>query len=249
MTIDKTWEAWGEQEPYYAVLTDERFRSTNFDAAQRQAFFASGEQYVATVLRRYREQLGTRAQYNNVLDFGCGVGRLLMPLAKQFNSATGVDVSRAMLGECHHNCDANGLSNVRLLPTNEFTNAATVEHYDLVHSALVIQHINPRSGEKLIAHMLKQLRVGGMVSLQVTSADRWWVYAQTFLKYQIPGVQRLYRVIRGKPDVASMHMYPYNVSRVLGVFSAHGVPRVNVTSREIGPYRSVTLSGIKVEGA
>ncbi len=42
----RSWEAYGRQEPYFGVLTRERFLRRNLDEAARAEFFASGERHV-----------------------------------------------------------------------------------------------------------------------------------------------------------------------------------------------------------
>jgi hypothetical protein len=68
--IDKHWKAWGGQDPYFAVLSDKKFRK----GAGRQEFFASGSETVdglmATAKRHYEN-----VSYGSVLEFGSGVGR------------------------------------------------------------------------------------------------------------------------------------------------------------------------------
>ena len=39
---DLEWQKWGEQDPYFAVITEPRFRSANLTAEAKQQFFDSG---------------------------------------------------------------------------------------------------------------------------------------------------------------------------------------------------------------
>jgi len=73
------------------------------------------------------------------IDFGCGVGRLTLPLARDSASVPGVDVSPGMLSEAQKNSAERGVSNVRF--------ALEVSgRFGLVHSFIVLQRIPPRRG-------------------------------------------------------------------------------------------------------
>jgi len=80
MVTDAQWQAWAEQDPYFGVLTEERYRSQRLTAESLEEFFRSGRQHVQQTLEdcgRHCGPYSTRC----CLDFGCGVGRLLIPLA------------------------------------------------------------------------------------------------------------------------------------------------------------------------
>src|SRR4051812_1141904 len=62
------WEELARREPYFSVLTDDRFLSDRIDDAARAAFFATGEADISRLLGDFRPE--------SALDFGCGVGRL-----------------------------------------------------------------------------------------------------------------------------------------------------------------------------
>src|SRR5689334_24129630 len=111
---DADWEEFAQREPYWAVLTADQFRRANLDQAARIEFFANGEGTVAHYLGVLRDHFGAPEQLDVSLDFGCGVGRLLFPLACRSNLAIGVDVSLTMLDECRKNAALCGIRNVEL---------------------------------------------------------------------------------------------------------------------------------------
>jgi len=102
----------------------------------------------------------------DALDFGCGVGRLVLPLAGHFGTVVGVDISDAYLAEAARNRDRKGVTNV------EFTDslddlAAQRRRFDLVHSYIVFNHIPWARGKALIATLFGLLRPGGVLALHV----------------------------------------------------------------------------------
>src|SRR5579859_2751915 len=94
-----TWKWYGENDPYYGVLSHPRFRNSE----TRSEFFATGEKYVQSLLSMIRQHLDGGFAFEKVLDFGCGVGRILIPLSKMSSSAVGVDISPGMRKEALKN--------------------------------------------------------------------------------------------------------------------------------------------------
>lgn len=177
MSTDIAWEAWGARDPYYGVLTQPEFRAGALTAEGRELFFASGRAHVAHVLDVLRRQIDETCLPRRVLDFGCGVGRVLLPFAEVVDEAVGVDVSPSMLGEAQRNCEARALSNVRLLPSDD-TLSSVEGSFDLVHSCIVLQHIEVTRGRALFAELVRRVRPGGCGALHVTIG--WDAYADTF---------------------------------------------------------------------
>jgi tRNA/tmRNA/rRNA uracil-C5-methylase (TrmA/RlmC/RlmD family) len=99
---DDHWKQRGEQDPYFAVLSDKKFRSKNFEV-NRKEFFESGAKYVNGIVTTAVRCFG---QLNNesALDFGSGVGWVTIPLAEHFKKVIGVEISDAMIGEAKENC-------------------------------------------------------------------------------------------------------------------------------------------------
>ena len=96
---DADWDQMGQRDPYFAVCTDERYRTGRLDPSARAHFFRTGEDYVALLFSTIRATLCPDFQPVRALDFGCGVGRLAIPLARECSEVVGVDVSAGMLAE------------------------------------------------------------------------------------------------------------------------------------------------------
>ncbi len=82
-------------------MTTEEGRNAAADPAKREIFFRTGEHCVAIMFGAWPEFQALARE--RVIDFGCGVGRLLIPLARNFEHAVGVDVSEVMLAETASN--------------------------------------------------------------------------------------------------------------------------------------------------
>src|SRR5580704_8517953 len=93
MFTDAEWEKWGQRDPYFGVLTDNRFRQKRLTADTKAEFFASGARDIDHVFQVCREHICPDFRPRSALDFGCGVGRLVIPLAALVEHVVGVDVS------------------------------------------------------------------------------------------------------------------------------------------------------------
>lgn len=174
MNTDEDWEQWGRRDPYFGVITHERFRRDRLDDAAREAFFESGRDHVRYVLAMCRNYLDPHFAPARALDFGCGVGRVTLPLAAECGSVLGLDVSPSMIAEAGRNAQAQGVANVELLCSGGDDLSAWAEGFDLVHSCIVLQHIEPTRARALFGQLLGCLRPGGLGALQLTYAKAWF---------------------------------------------------------------------------
>src|SRR5277367_1629330 len=99
LSTDHEWEEWGRRDPYFGVLTHPRFRRANLTEAAKSEFFESGRLHVEYVMQVVRKHIDADFTPKRALDFGCGVGRILIPLAQVTQEVVGVDVSPSMLHE------------------------------------------------------------------------------------------------------------------------------------------------------
>lgn len=169
---DRAWIAWGERDPYFAVITMPEFRAGVLDQQAVDKFFAMGERHAAYVLHTCRTRVAPRFDPRSVLDFGCGVGRVTLPLASRVERAVGVDISPAMLSEAARNAEARGVGNVRWILSDDTLSRVDGE-FDLVHSAIVMQHIDVPRGRVLFKRLLELLAPGGIAALQITYAKAY----------------------------------------------------------------------------
>jgi cyclopropane fatty-acyl-phospholipid synthase-like methyltransferase len=120
----------------------ERFATTNpefyiwTDVAHGDDFAASGRRDAERIFALCEPHLARRQV---VLEIGCGMGRLLMPMAERFGRAVGVDISATMLAHLRERCAAAGVENVTgALPEDAWDGDAVL---DLAYSHIVFQHI------------------------------------------------------------------------------------------------------------
>jgi SAM-dependent methyltransferase len=161
---DASWENYGRCDAYYGVLSVDKFRANNLSDAVLADFMETGEAHIGEALSFVESNFGPLPR-GRALDFGCGVGRLLLPLARRFSHATGLDISDSMLAEARRNADSAGMDNITLAHGPE--DLAEKDQYDFIHSVIVLQHIPAARGEDLIAALLGRLSAGGVAMLHV----------------------------------------------------------------------------------
>jgi 2-polyprenyl-3-methyl-5-hydroxy-6-metoxy-1,4-benzoquinol methylase len=162
---DKDWERIAQSEPYYGVLTNYQFLAANLDKNAEKKFWQSGERHIDKVFTHIEKHLRVGFFPKNTLDFGCGVGRLLKPLAQRSKMVTGVDVSATMLKLAAKNVAEDGGGHIRLSSGLQGYQPAS---FDFIHSYIVFQHIPVSRGYELLEELLLLLKSGGIGVLHFT---------------------------------------------------------------------------------
>jgi 2-polyprenyl-3-methyl-5-hydroxy-6-metoxy-1,4-benzoquinol methylase len=141
----RDWERFGHDEPYVGVIPHDSLLRDRLSPEVLAAFFASGEQHVAEVVSVIEGELDPGFAPKRALELGCGVGRILVPLAERCEEVVGVDVSESMLREAGRNLDQRGIRNVSLVQAGDSL-AEVTGRFDWIHSYIVLQHISPPGG-------------------------------------------------------------------------------------------------------
>ncbi|HEY6250751.1 MAG TPA: class I SAM-dependent methyltransferase [Candidatus Angelobacter sp.] len=130
---------------------------------QVEAFWATAQPHMEQLFST-ASLLGLPKSNERALEFGCGAGRFLPYFEKRFREVWGLDVSPSMI-------DLAKSHNPRckfLLNTAEDLGFFPANHFDLVYSFLVLQHLPNRF---LIARYLKDfirvLKPGGLAVFQI----------------------------------------------------------------------------------
>src|SRR5687768_10047009 len=154
---DRSWEKFGQDNPYFAVCTQPQYKTENLDSESLKDFFSSGEEHVSDILQSLRNRfgLGTNHSFNHVLDFGCGTGRLLIPFSKCSNRVVGIDISQPMLDEARKNLEINNINDVELIQSSDVRTLNYPQCFDLVHTYIVLQHIPQEKGIVLLTNLFR----------------------------------------------------------------------------------------------
>jgi cyclopropane fatty-acyl-phospholipid synthase-like methyltransferase len=212
---DRNWERIGESDPYYGVLTEEKFRSANLTEELKEEFFKTGTDHITHVVSRIRQHLDPSYEVHSALDFGCGTGRLVVPLAAIAENVTGVDISEAMLEEARINCESRSLKNVALAKSDDKLSMVS-GRFNFIHSIVVFQHIPVSRGEKIFERLLELLEPGGVCVVHFTyGKDSRARKLKELIRKYVPFAQGVRNILNGNKFLEpQMQMNDYNLNRI-----------------------------------
>ena len=233
---DTDWAMLGEGEPFYGVLSDPRFLRANITPAALEEFWQTGRNELNGYRQLIRTHFGDFSDAS-ALDFGCGVGRLTRAMGEMCQQATGLDISPGMLVEARRHAPANV----------NYVSELGDETFDWLNSIIVLQHIPPQRGYRLLDDLLARVNPGGALSLHVTLFKD-----ETFLTYLWPSLRRgqwdgdhfvSFNHVQG--DVGGMEMYDYDMSRIIEMTSRHGFHNLIIQHTNHGGCHGVIMFGRK----
>jgi SAM-dependent methyltransferase len=231
-STDVAWEEWGRKDPYFGVITNPKFRRNAINQAAKEDLFLSGRMHVANVMRTIRKFVSPDFKPNLVLDFGCGVGRTLIPFAALANAVVGLDVSASMLAEAKFNCDEQKVTNVRLVLADDALSSLDCQ-FDLVHSFIVFQHIPLERGRAIFARLLDRLSPGGIAAIHfLYSSSRFSATAGNPPARPADGKTDAIPVSpEGDPE---MQMNPYSLTELFFIMQSFRITEFHVEFTDHG---------------
>ena len=230
---DSRWERFAAREPYFAVLTAPEYLRQNLTPERRRAFFESGDALVTSMFRAIELQLSPYFNPSAILEFGCGAGRLAIPLARRAarnaGSVTAVDRSPAMLDVARREAGEHGVANLQFRTPAEFFSSE--QPFDFITCYFVMQRLPPDQGLPLLAALLDRLTPKGVgvfhIPFRNTAATA--VKALRWLRRAVPGVNALANTARRRPAREPfVRLYTYDLAAVFGVMKASGIETMHV---------------------
>lgn len=164
--LQRHWNAFGEQDPLWAILTDPSRKGGRWTPEE---FFATGVDEMASVMATARAH-GLPTRRRRGLDFGCGVGRLTQALANYCGEVRGLDVAPSMIAHARrfNQFGDRVRYDVQAAPPLASVDSRSI---DVVYTGRVLQHIAPQFARVYIAELARVLAPGGFLSFDVPS--RW----------------------------------------------------------------------------
>jgi SAM-dependent methyltransferase len=237
--LKQTWLELGRADPLWAVATRDDTRGGKWDLDE---FFGTGEQDAANYHRLLSEYAQAPRRFQQVLDFGCGVGRIARAWSARADQVVGVDISASMIENGRALLAA--FPNVTLL-LNEEPSLRRFEdgRFDLVYSHICLQHMPWEIASKYVEEFARVCRRGGWVAFQLPSRylSAWSVAElRKWLVDHLPfGLDRVYRRWR----------HGYGVIFDMYVTSPETVKRAATESGLVEVHREPDLAaGPKTEG-
>jgi SAM-dependent methyltransferase len=197
--IPKRWDRFAAREPYFAVIPHPAYLRHNLTSDVEADFFFRGQEHVNHIFEVIRQRIDPDFAPRTALEFGCGPGRMVVPISGQVPEVTAVDVSPAMLAAAAAAAARNSRSNIVFQTLGEFL--ASGRSFDFIHAYLVFQHIPPRHGLIFLRELLERLSQGGIGIFQFAYRRRSPrpVALARWLRTFVPGLNAAANLIRGRP--------------------------------------------------
>jgi SAM-dependent methyltransferase len=160
-----TWSHLGITQPHYSVLTHEKFLPDRIEESS-EAFWNSGEGEANWAISILKDKGMTDFDRKTCVEYGCGVGRVTMGLARHFSAVHGYDISPGHLAVARDRAQVRDIRNVHLHTCSDNL-LAPLEPCDLLYSRIVFQHNPPPVMTVLIRECLTALKNGGIAIFQL----------------------------------------------------------------------------------
>jgi SAM-dependent methyltransferase len=165
--IREAWTHMGAIRPHHSVLSGNNYLPQNIDQRAVESFRASGARE-ALIIKSILERHGhDPAHSQTCVEYGCGLGRVTIPLAKMFNKVEAYDISPTHLTSAKTYAVESDACNIEFHLRSVELAAKPLEECDFFYSRIVFQHNPPPIIRELIATSLKCLRTGGIAIFQV----------------------------------------------------------------------------------
>ncbi|MBW1781885.1 MAG: class I SAM-dependent methyltransferase [Deltaproteobacteria bacterium] len=210
----RNWEKFGKKDPYYWVTTDAKYKDATLTRDVRRTFFENADDYLESIFKIIRRHLDPTFYPQRALDFGCGVGRITIPLARRCRAVYGIDVAESMIAEAERNCREQSLRNVTF-STDLNSLPSDAGPFDFVHSIYVFQHIRIKQGLHMAGQLIDLLKDNGAGMLHFTYHSQKTLKKRIFywLCVHVPLCNSLNNIRKGKPfsdPMYEMNDYPLN---------------------------------------
>ena len=239
---DSDWEQWGKDNPYYGVLSDPKFDRESIDESALDAFFSTGREQIARDLQNVEKHFGA-IRTGRALDFGCGVGRLSIPLSKIFSSIVATDISNSMLNEAEKNAKKYGSDNITwVISDDSLLNASG--QFDLVYSYIALQHIPLERGMQIFERLIGKLAPGGIFLLHTSVGsgllkDKIWKR----IRYSFLGNIAVNFLKRRNLNLPVMQMSEYSSHEIFKFLLSKGIEDIVVRPELHGEALTIFWSG------
>jgi ubiquinone/menaquinone biosynthesis C-methylase UbiE len=221
---DNQWELFGKIDPYFGVLADKMYLSKNITIKYKQYFFQSGFNHLDSIIKNIKNNYDGNFKIKTALDFGCGVGRITIPLSALSKSVIGMDVSLPMIKESKENCKKQSINNIQFIQSDDNLSLLN-DKFNFLHSYIVFQHISPNRGMKIFQNLIKNLENGGIGVVHfIYARDTYYKYIISFLKNRIPFLSNVINLIKKRDFYyPQMQMFIYDLDEIYYVLRKNSI--------------------------
>jgi SAM-dependent methyltransferase len=162
--LQSAWDEAGKTDPLWSVLSDPAKKGNKWTVDE---FLETGRKEIDELMR-YVLSLGVLPPTRRALDFGCGPGRLTQALATHFERVDGVDISPSMI-ELANTLNRHPDRCRYYLNDRDDLKEFADGTYDLVYSAITLQHIEPPYASRYLKELFRILALQGVLIFQIPS--------------------------------------------------------------------------------
>jgi SAM-dependent methyltransferase len=164
--IEEAWTKLGGERPHHSVMTRKEFRPARLENSL-DGFWASGLGEVESANALLRQLGFTGLNGKTCVEYGCGLGRVTVPLAAKFAEVHAYDISASHLALARERAEREGAANIQFHHRGGGL-LDPLESCDFFYSRLVFQHNPPPVIRELIKLALASLRPDGIAIFGVT---------------------------------------------------------------------------------
>lgn len=223
------WEKLGEEEPYWSVLTEDQYRKKNLDEDRIRNFYNSGRDHTlrigATLIRNGVINDLKEMKNLDIVEIGCGCGRVTWSLAENFRKVVAVDISKGNLEIARKQIKNKNVDFQQISAVEDYNNLPSV---DVVYSIIVLQHNCPPVIEYMLDAMFGRLKGNGVAIFQVPTYKKGYTFEY----------EKYVKEIMGKE--MEMHLFPQK--RIFEIaYKNHCIPMEVYPSNSTGSADNSTI--------
>lgn len=211
--VSRQWSDWAEADPLWAIL---RYKEYKGGAWPIDEFFASGKRETERTWTTL-ENLHGPLNVTDVLDFGCGVGRLTQSWAGYAPHVVGVDIAPSMIEQANA---FNTSPNVDfVLNKRADLQQFADDSFDLVNASIVLQHMSPSLSGRYLTEFARVLRRGGFLVFTTPTECAPTLKGRVYRHTPRPLIDAWKRL----RDGGVMEMHPLPLSTLAPFLTAQGL--------------------------
>jgi 2-polyprenyl-3-methyl-5-hydroxy-6-metoxy-1,4-benzoquinol methylase len=187
MTLDqirRDWESIADNDALWGILSAENKRGGKWSLDE---FFKTGINEINNLVEIKIKELEIVLNWNNALDFGCGVGRLTQAMATYFKHCYGVDISSKMI-ELANKYNKYGEKCTYIVNNSDNLKIFSSDFFDFIYTTITLQHMARTNIKSYLEEFIRTLQPKGILVFQLIS--------HLPLRYRLQPTRRLFSVLK-----------------------------------------------------
>lgn len=166
--VATAWSRMGASEPYWSVLANPQWKMSGLRRSERlDAFYSTGRSQLNRLDSWFSRSSVSLPSTATCAEYGCGVGRCTIWLAKRYARVIAFDVSEPHLKLARAKAESEGITNIEFVHVRSKSDLDLLRLVDLFYSDIVLQHNPPPLIVQILEYAFAGLRAGGLAYFQV----------------------------------------------------------------------------------